>query len=93
MAMERAELCLPEELFDALGGTEKVEERALQSLLLSLLAEGQITIRYAAKTLGMTYREMLDLMAEHKVTVANYDPDELDEELVVLRQLTYEPTD
>lgn len=86
MATKKAELHLPEELFEALGGTEKVEERALQSLLLSLLKEGQITIRYAAKTLGITYREMLDLMAEHKVPVANYDPDEVDEELEILRQ-------
>lgn len=86
MGTKKAELRLPEELFEALGGAEKVEERALQSLLLSLLEEGRVTIRYAAETLGITYREMLDLMAEHKVPVANYNPDEIAKELEVLRQ-------
>ena len=86
MALKKVELHIPEELLETLGSKKEVETKALQALFLTLIQEGEITIRYAADVLGVSYRQMLTLMAEHNVPLLNCDPSELDEELALLRQ-------
>lgn len=84
MALKKVELQVPEELLDSLGGAQEVQERALKSLLLFLVQEGEVTPSYAAEVLGTSYRQMLRLMAEHHVPLVNYDPEDLDQEVQAL---------
>jgi len=65
---------------------EHTNKETLVRGLLTLIEEGEISIRFAADALGLSYHEMIDLMAAHSVPVMNYDPAEVDKELEVLRQ-------
>jgi len=84
MAQKEISLQVPEELLESLGGAEKVQRRALESLLLSLIEEGEVTPSYAAEVLGISYRKMLQVMAERHVPLVNYDPDDLTQEVKAL---------
>lgn len=84
MAQREITLQVPEELLQSLGGAEKVQRRALESLLLSLIEEGEVTPSYAAEVLGISYRKMLQIMADHHVPLVNYDPEDLNKEVKAL---------
>ena len=89
MALKEVHLTLklPEELLAHLGREpHELESHVLQAVTLALLQEGKITASYAAELLGLSYPEMLDLLARHGIPLVHYDSDELPEELQALRE-------
>ena len=60
------------------------KNEARDLLALRLLDEGRLSQSQAAKALGITRHELLELMARHQVPVVRYAADEWDREAVVL---------
>ncbi len=88
MALKEVQLTLklPEELLAYLGKEpHELEANVLQAVVLALVQEGKITASYAAEILGLSYPEMLELLAQHGLPLVHYDPDELETELQALR--------
>jgi hypothetical protein len=56
---------LPDELVELLGSPEAVSARAREALVLDLLREAAISQGFAARMLGITRWDILDLMACH----------------------------
>jgi len=88
MALAKLELHVPAELLEALGpSSEIIEAKVLEQLVMGLVRDGKISIRYGADVLEVTYHNMLDLMAKHDVPLINYDdPAEIDQELKALEK-------
>ena len=87
MALKKVEFHLPEKLLESLGSDTEVEAQALQAFVFYLLQEGKITGSRGAELLGISYREMLDLMGKHEIPLVNYSPQELTEEIQALDKL------
>ena len=88
IALKKLELQLPEELLATLGtSSQEVSTKVLERVILSLVHEGEISIRYGAELLGLGYHDMLDLMGKHKVPVVNYSPEEFRKEVASLDKL------
>lgn len=68
MATKTITLELPEDLIASLASADGIAERAWKALVLDLLRDAEITQGQAAKLLGVTRYDILDLMA------ANYIP-------------------
>lgn len=89
MASRKLELELPEEILPLLGkDPREVRRGVLQLLILDLVRRGEITSSYGAEILGMDWQDFLDLMAQYKVPLINYDDKEIKGELSTLRKLT-----
>ncbi len=58
---------LPNDLVAALDSLEGIEDRAWQALVLDLLRDAQISQGKAARLLGVTRYDILDLMAKHHI--------------------------
>jgi predicted HTH domain antitoxin len=58
---------LPTALVDALESLEGIEDRAWRALVLDLLRDAQISQGKAARLLGITRYDILDLMAKHHI--------------------------
>jgi predicted HTH domain antitoxin len=58
---------LPEDLVAALGSLDEVASRARKALILDLLRDAHITQGQAARFLGVTRYDILDLMALHRI--------------------------
>jgi len=87
MATRKVELELPEELFPSLGeDSRQVEKTVLEVVVLELVRSGAISSSFAAKVLRLEYRDFLDLMAAHNVPIVDYRPEDLEEELNLLRR-------
>jgi predicted HTH domain antitoxin len=83
------ELELSEEILSRLGkDPQEVSRGVLQLLILDLVRRGEITSSYGAELLGMDWQDFLDLMAQYKVPLINYEDKEVKEELSTLRRLT-----
>jgi predicted HTH domain antitoxin len=59
---------LPEELVALLGSPEVVAAKAKEALVLELLREARISQGKAARLLGISRGEILDLMARHRIS-------------------------
>lgn len=55
---------------------EELEAKAREGAILVLWQAGAFTIREAAASLGITYRNFLDLLAQHKIPVITEPPDQ-----------------
>ena len=60
------------------------QDEARDLLVLRLLDEGRLSQSQAAKALGVTRHELLELMARHEVPVVRYTADEWNREAAVL---------
>ena len=78
MSVKKLELNLPEELLDSLGSQQAVEKKVLEALVLMLVQEGTTSASHGAELLGISYHDMLDLMAEHNVPLVNYGAEAVD---------------
>jgi predicted HTH domain antitoxin len=67
MAPQSLTVELPEELVALLGSPEAAAAKARTALVFALLREGAISQGQAARVLGVTRRDLLDLMARHGV--------------------------
>jgi predicted HTH domain antitoxin len=77
---------LPEELVALLGSPETVVAKAKEALVLQLLREGRISQGKAARLLGLTRWEVLDLMAQYRVPSGPETAKEMRQEVEDLRR-------
>lgn len=76
MATRTIELELPEDLVALLGSPEAAASKAKEALVLELLREARISQGQAARLLGLTRWDLLELMARHRIPSG---PDTADE--------------
>lgn len=74
-------LDLPEELLALLGSPEAAAARAREALVLDLLREARISQGKAARLLGITRWDILDLMARRQIPSGPETPEELEQEI------------
>ncbi len=87
MATQTLTLELPDELVALLGSPEAAAARAKQALVLDLLREARISQGRAARLLGVTRGQILDLMVQHEIPSGPETPEELREEVDYLEQM------
>ena len=74
---------LPREMVPLTGGGEKDLPRTLKTLLaLDLVRQGIVTYGKAAEWLGIGQAEFISRMAEHRISIFQFTPDELREEVL-----------
>jgi predicted HTH domain antitoxin len=72
---------LPEELLKLLGPTPTEAAACLKKLaLIELFRRGEVSSGYAAKTLGISKSEFIDLLGEHEVPYVDASEEELREQ-------------
>ncbi len=67
MGTRTLSLELPDELVALLGSEEAVAAKAKEALVLELLREARISQGKAARLLGLTRWDILDLMIQHHI--------------------------
>ena len=72
---------LPDALVEALDSLVGIEDRAWQALVLDLLRDAQISQGTAARLLGVTRYDILDLMASHYIPSGPFTPEEVDRDI------------
>ncbi len=72
---------LPEELVALLGSPENAVAKAKEALILELLREARISQGKAARLLGMSRWEILDLMAQHRIPSGPETAEEMRQEV------------
>ena len=77
---------LPGDLVAALDSLDGIEDRVWQALVLDLLRDAEITQGQAAKLLGVTRYDILDLMASHYIPSGPRTPEEVDREIEAARR-------
>jgi predicted HTH domain antitoxin len=85
--MKYLQVPMPDQLVERYGGETQAAARISRAAVLQLLRDREMTSGEAAEALGITRREVLEAMAEHDIPIANYDPEELAEEMVTLHRL------
>lgn len=84
--MTELRLDLPAEVVGLLGPTKDAAAgRARQAVVLDLLREGSISQGKAARLLGITRHDVLDLMAKYEIPSGPRTIEELEQELDVAR--------
>lgn len=87
MPTRKVELELPEELLPSLGeDPRQVEKAVLKVVVLELVRSGAISSSFGAKVLCLEYPDFLDLMAARNVSIVDYRPEDLEEELNLLKR-------
>lgn len=82
MAGKRYEVELPEEVLAGFGWQEReVPERMRETAVMELLRRDQISEAEAAEHLGVSRRELLDVMGWYQVPAIRMTHDELQREL------------
>ena len=76
-------LDLPKEVVPLTGGRERDLPQTLKKLLaLELVRQGTVTYGKAADLLGIGQAEFIACMAEHQVSIFQFAPDELRQEVL-----------
>ena len=76
-------LDLPKEVVPLTGGRERDLPQTLKKLLaLELVRQGAVTYGQAAELLGIGQAEFISYMAEHQVSIFQFAPDELSQEVL-----------
>ena len=88
MATRTLAVEVPEELVALLGSPEAAAAKAKEALVLALLREAQISQGQAARLLGLTRYDILDLMAEHHILSGPETAEEIEEELATVQRLS-----
>lgn len=79
---------LPSEVLDDFGSAAAAAEHLRQFAVLDLVKRRKISRGKAAELLGISYCDILDLMAEWDIPVFDLTEEELDQEIVVARAAT-----
>jgi len=82
---------LPEEIIALIGSPDDAAARARTALLMELLREGSISQGQAAGALGVTIRDLLDLMKEHDVPSGPESPEDVRQDVEDARRALYQP--
>lgn len=82
---------LPAEVLELLGSVESAKAKTRQALILQLLREGEISQGFAARLLGITRYDILDLMAQDQIPSGPQTPEEIDREIQAALRLADEP--
>ena len=80
---------LPEVLLAASDSTDGLAERAWKALDLDLLRDAEITQGQAARLLGVTRYDILDLMASHRIPSGPRTAEEMREEIESARRFLW----
>lgn len=76
-------LDLPKEVVPLTGGRERDLPQTLKKLLaLELVRQGAVTYGKAAELLGIGQAEFIAYMTEHQVSIYQFAPDELRQEVL-----------
>jgi predicted HTH domain antitoxin len=86
MATRTLSLEVAEELVELLGSPEATAAKAKQALVLELLREARISQGRAARLLGISRWELLDLMATHEVESGPESAEEVRQDVEVARR-------
>jgi predicted HTH domain antitoxin len=86
MATRTLSLEVAEELVELLGSPEAAAAKAKQALVLELLREARISQGRAARLLGVSRWEILDLIARHDVKSGPETADEMHHDIEVARR-------
>ncbi len=89
MAEERARvvLTLPSDTVSELWGSPAAAERdIIERVVLGLFAEGRLAAGRAARLLGITYADFMELLARRKVPWP-YGPEDLHQDIETMRRL------
>jgi predicted HTH domain antitoxin len=80
--MRQVTLTYSDDLAEAIGA-DSVDQASFLRLMaaLKLFEIGQLSFRRAAELAGLAYDEFLAACARYQVSVYNYPPDELDQQL------------
>jgi len=78
---------LPDDLVELLGSAESLAVQARRALVLDLLRQGQVSQGKAARLLGLTRYDILDLMAEYEIPSGPLTAEEMREEIAAVRRL------
>lgn len=70
MAMQTVTIELPEEIVSLLGTADSAPETARKLIVFDLLRQGKIGQGQAARLLGVSRYELLDMMAERQIPSA-----------------------
>ena len=84
--MKLLQVPMPDQVVERYGGEASAAARISKAAVIELLREGEMTSGEAAEALAVTRRQILEIMAEPNIPIANYDPAELQDELHVLSQ-------
>jgi len=80
--MVQLTLEIPREVVPLTGGGEQDLPMALKKLLaLELVRQGAVTYGRAAELLGVGQAEFITYLAEHQVSIFDFTPDELHQEV------------
>ena len=82
---------VPDELVALLGTPEAAAARARDVLVLDLLREARISQGKAARLLGVTRWDVLQLMAKHHIPSGPETPEELRQELEAAERFLRRP--
>lgn len=82
---------LPDELMTLLGTTDAAATKARKALILELLREARLSQGLAARLLGITRWDMLDLMAERGIRSGPETAEEMRDEIQDLRRWATKP--
>lgn len=77
---------VPQELIDEIGSLDTLAAQAQRALVLDLLREGRLSQGRAARLLGLTRYDILDLMAEHRIVSGPLTAEEVDRDLEAARR-------
>src|SRR3954447_11648016 len=80
-------LDVPDYLIALLGSPEAAAAKAKEALVLQLLREAEITQGQAARFLGITRWDILDLMAQHNILSGPETAEEVRQEIAILERL------
>ena len=83
--MKLLQVPMPDQVVERYGGEANAAARISKAVVMELLREGEMTSGEAAEALNLTRRQILAIMAERHIPVANYDPAELLDELQALQ--------
>lgn len=84
------EVRIPGELLEFGFHQQTIQQHLIEWLVITLFTEERISSGRAAKLLGVTRIEFLNLLRRHGIAYLDYSPDELADELETVRQLSIE---
>jgi predicted HTH domain antitoxin len=90
MGTQTVQLDVPDELMAILGSTDAAAAKARNALILEFLREARISQGLAARLLGITRWELLDLMAERQIPSGPATAEEMHQEIEDLRRFVDE---
>lgn len=79
---------LPDDLVAALDSLDGIENRAWKALVLDLLRDAQISQGKAARLLGVTRYDILDLMASHYIPSGPLTAEEMRQDIENARRFS-----